>query len=130
MIPCPEYADLKLILENLKNTPADLRIVSIHEGMELSVYTKNGSKPDDDTTQTEDGKQRQRSENRNIEAKMALIKSYAVDLVIGHHTHNVRPLEYNQKSFVAYSLGNLLFLCGKNYSKYLFPLWNVLVLFF
>lgn len=129
MIPCPEYADLKLILENLKNTAADLRIVSIHEGMELSVYTKNGSKPDDDTTQTEDGKQRQRSENRNIEDKMALIKSYGIDLVIGHHTHNVRPVEFNQKSFVAYSLGNLLFLGGKNYSSNKFPLWNRFGLF-
>lgn len=129
MIPCPEYADLKLILENLKNTPADLRIVSIHEGMELSVYTKNGSQPDNDTLETEDGKQRQRSENRNIEAKMALIKSYAIDLVIGHHTHNVRPIEFNQKSFVAYSLGNLLFLGGKNYSSKKFPLWNRFGLF-
>ena len=129
MVPCPEYGDLKLILENLKNTPADLRIVSIHEGMELSVYTKNGSKPDDDTALTKDGKQRQRSENRNIEAKMALIKSYAIDLVIGHHTHNVRPIEFNQKSFVAYSLGNLLFLGGKNYSSSEFPLWNRFGLF-
>lgn len=129
MIPCTEYADLKLVLENLKNTPADLRIVSIHEGMELSVYTKNGAKPDDDTTQTEDGKQRQRSENRNIEAKMALIKSYGIDLVIGHHTHNVRPIEFNQKSFVTYSLGNLLFLGGKNYSTNKFPLWNRFGLF-
>lgn len=129
MVPCPEYADLKIVLENLKNTAADLRIVSIHEGMELSVYTKNGEKPDDDTALTKDGKQRQRSENRNIEAKMALIKSYGIDLVIGHHTHNVRPIEFNQKSFVAYSLGNLLFLGGKNYSSSEFPLWNRFGLF-
>jgi LAS superfamily LD-carboxypeptidase LdcB len=129
MIPCPEYADLKIVLEKLKNTPADLRVISIHEGMELSVYTKNGAKPDDDTKQTKDGLQRQRSENRNIEAKMALIKSYAIDLVIGHHTHNVRPIEFNQKSFVTYSLGNLLFLGGKNYSSSEFPLWNRFGLF-
>lgn len=129
MIPCPEYGDLKLVLEKLKNTPADLRIISIHDGTELSVYTKNGSKPDDDTKQTKDGLQRQRSENRNIESKMALIKSYGIDLVIGHHTHNVRPIEFNQKSFVAYSLGNLLFLGGKNYSTSEFPLWNRFGLF-
>lgn len=129
MVPCPEYADLKLVLENLKNTPADLRIVSIHEGMELSVYTKNGSAPDDDAALTKDGKQRQRSENRNIEAKMNLIKSYGIDLVIGHHTHNVRPIEFNKKSFVTYSLGNLLFLGGKNYSSSDFPLWNRFGLF-
>ena len=129
MVPCPEYADLKIILENLAKTPADLRIVSIHEGMELSVYTKNGSAPDNDSAETKDGKQRQRSENRNIEAKIALIKSYGVDLVIGHHTHNVRPLSYNGKSFAAYSLGNLLFLGGKNYSTNEFPLWNRFGLF-
>lgn len=129
MVPCPEYGDLKIILENLAKTPADLRIVSIHEGMELSVYTKNGSAPDNDSHETKDGKQRQRSENRNIEAKIALIKSYGVDLVIGHHTHNVRPLSYNGKSFAAYSLGNLLFLGGKNYSTNEFPLWNRFGLF-
>lgn len=129
MVPCPEYADLKIVLENLKNTPADLRIVSIHEGMELSVYTKNGAAPDNDTAETKDGLQRQRSENRNIEAKVALIKSYGIDLVIGHHTHNVRPLEYDGKSFAAYSLGNLLFLGGKNYSTNEFPLWNRFGLF-
>ncbi|AZZ36617.1 hypothetical protein CIK05_07380 [Bdellovibrio sp. qaytius] len=129
MVPCPEYGDLKIVLENLKNTPADLRIVSIHEGMELSVYTKNGSTPDNDTAETKDGVQRQRSENRNIEAKIALIKSYGIDLVIGHHTHNVRPLSYNKKSFAAYSLGNLLFLGGKNYSTNEFPLWNRFGLF-
>ncbi|MES2803237.1 MAG: CapA family protein [Bdellovibrionota bacterium] len=129
MVPCPEYADLKLVLENLKNTPADLRIVSIHEGMELSVYTKNGSAPDSDAALTKDGKQRQRSENRNIEAKMNLIKSYGIDLIIGHHTHNVRPIEFNKKSFAAYSLGNLLFLGGKNYSTNDFPLWNRFGLF-
>lgn len=129
MVPCPEYADLKIVLEALKNTPADLRIVSIHEGMELSVYTKNGEKPDDDAALTKDGKQRQRSENRNIEAKMALIKSYGIDLIIGHHTHNVRPIEFNKKTFAAYSLGNLLFLGGKNYSTSEFPLWNRFGLF-
>ena len=129
MVPCPEYADLKIILQNLANTQADLRIVSIHEGMELSVYTKNGATPDNDTAETKDGKQRQRSENRNIEAKMALIKSFGVDLVIGHHTHNVRPIEFDGKSFAAYSLGNLLFLGGKNYSTNEFPLWNRFGLF-
>lgn len=129
LVPCSEYEDLKKVLENLANTEADLRIISIHEGMELSVYTKNGSKPDNDMSETKDGKQRQRSENRNIEAKMALIKSYGIDLVIGHHTHNVRPLGYNGQSFAAYSLGNLLFLGGKNYSTNDFPLWNRFGLF-
>lgn len=129
MAPCSEYGDLKLALENLKDTAADLRIVSIHEGMELSVYTKNGSQPDDDTKETADGKQRQRSENRNIEAKINLIKSYGIDLIIGHHTHNVRPIEYNNKSIAFYSLGNLLFLGGKNYSTNEFPLWNRFGLF-
>lgn len=129
MVPCPEYADLKLILQNLASTPADLRIVSIHEGMELSVYLKNGSTPDNDKAETKDGLQRQRSENRNVEAKFNLIKSYGIDLVIGHHTHNVRPIEYDGKSFAAYSLGNLLFLGGKNYSSNDFPLWNRFGLF-
>lgn len=129
MIPCPEYGDLKQVLENLKNTAADLRILSIHEGMELSVYTKNGSAPDDDSKETKDGKQRQRSENRNIEAKMNLIKSYDIDLTIGHHTHNVRPIEYNGKSLTLYSLGNLLFLGGRNYSTNEYPLWNRFGLF-
>lgn len=129
MIPCPEYGDLKLVLDTLAATPADLRIVSIHEGMELSVYTQNGAKPDDDSQLTKDGKQRQRSENRNIEAKIGLIKSYGIDLIIGHHTHNVRPIEFNKKSFAAYSLGNLLFLGGKNYSTDEFPLWNRFGLF-
>lgn len=129
MIPCPEYSDLKQVLENLKNTAADLRILSIHEGIELSVYTKNGSTPDDDTKETKDGKQRQRSETRNIEAKMNLIKGYDIDLIIGHHTHNVRPIEYNGKTLTLFSLGNLLFLGGRNYSTNEYPLWNRFGLF-
>lgn len=129
MKPCDEYGDLKQALENLKNTAADIRIISVHEGMELSVYTKNGSTPDVDSHLTADGKQRQRSENRNIEAKYNLIKSYGIDLIIGHHSHNARPVEYNNKTLAFYGLGNLLFLGGKNYSTNQFPLWNQFGLF-
>ncbi len=129
MKPCTQYGDLKRALENLKKTPADFRIVSIHEGMELSVFTKNGSKPEDDTQQTKNKQQRQRSENRNVEAKFNLIKSYGVDLILGHHSHNVRPVEFNNQTLSFYGLGNLLFLGGKNYSSDEFPVWNQYGLF-
>lgn len=129
MSPCRRYGDLKNALENIKATKADLRIVSIHEGMELSVYTKNGSKPDDDSGQTANGQQRQRSENRNLEAKFDLIKSYGVDLILGHHSHNARPVEHNKNTLAFYGLGNLLFLGGKNYSTDSYPLWNQYGLF-
>jgi D-alanyl-D-alanine carboxypeptidase len=129
MSPCRQYGDLQKALENLKAAKADLRVVSIHEGMELSVYTKNGSKPDDDRSQTANGQQRQRSENRNIEAKFNLIKSYGVDLIVGHHSHNARPVEHNKNTLAFYGLGNLLFLGGKNYSTNSFPLWNQFGLF-
>ena len=41
----------------------------------------------------------------------------------------MRPIEFNKKTFSAYSLGNLLFLGGKNYSTSEFPLWNRFGLF-
>lgn len=129
LTPCRQYGDLQKALENLKATKADLRIVSIHEGMELSVYTKNGSQPDDDRSQTTNGQQRQRSENRNLEAKFDLIKSYGVDLIVGHHSHNARPVEHNKNTLAFYGLGNLLFLGGKNYSTDSYPLWNQFGLF-
>jgi hypothetical protein len=129
MAPCLQYGDLQKALENLKAVKADLRIVSIHEGMELSVYTKNGSKPDDDRSETHNGQQRQRSENRNLEAKFNLIKSYGIDLILGHHSHNVRPVEHIKNTLAFYGLGNLLFLGGKNYSTDSYPLWNQFGLF-
>lgn len=127
--PCQPYGDLVNVLEKLKAAQADLKILSVHDGMELSVYTRNGQKPDTDAIPEKGQKQRQRSENRNIEAKFQLIQSYGIDLIIGHHSHNVRPIHFNQKSLSFFGLGNLLFLGGKNYSTNQFPMWNRFGLF-
>ena len=129
MKPCDKYSDLETILENLSKADADLKILSVHEGNELTVYLPNGSQPDSDNAETANKKQRQRSENRNIEAKYNLIKKYNIDLVIGHHSHNVRPIDFNEKTLAFYGLGNLLFLGGQNYTSGGFPVWNQFGLF-
>lgn len=127
--PCANYSDLETTLENLSKADADLKILSVHEGNELTVYLPNGSQPDSDGAETANKKQRQRSENRNIEAKFNLIKKYNIDLVIGHHSHNVRPIDFNEKTLAFYGLGNLLFLGGQNYTNGGFPAWNQFGLF-
>ncbi len=127
--PCDKYSDLETILENLSKADADLKILSVHEGNELTVYIPNASRPDSDALETANKKQRQRSENRNIETKYNLIKKYNIDLVIGHHSHNVRPIDFNEKTLAFYGLGNLLFLGGQNYTNSRFPLWNKFGLF-
>lgn len=129
MKPCDKYSDLEIVLENLSKADADLKILSVHEGNELTVYLPNGSQPDSDGSETANKKQRQRSENRNMEVKYNLIKKYNIDLVIGHHSHNVRPIDFNEKTLAFYGLGNLLFLGGQNYTSGGFPLWNQFGLF-
>lgn len=121
---CPKgYADYERVLEGLRRADADLRIVSIHEGTELAVHVNPSLAPDNDSAQTRDGRQRQRRETRNVVAKFDLAERYGVDMIIGHHSHNARPIRLRDNKLALFGLGNFLFLGGQNYDRG-FPDWN------
>ncbi|MBY0316902.1 MAG: CapA family protein [Bdellovibrionales bacterium] len=111
--PCADYSDYRKVLENLRDAPADFRILSLHEGTELAAYVNPKNPPEDS---------RQRRENRRVIMKFDMAEAYGVDLIIGHHSHNVRAVRWQNNKLSFFGLGNFLFLGGQNYMDK--PLWN------
>ncbi len=81
-------SDYDLVLKSLREASADLKILSIHAGIEMKTSTE----PD----------LRKRFERALSEGD--------VDLVLGHHPHVVRPVALIDGRAVFYSLGNYLML--------------------
>ncbi|MDX9730831.1 MAG: CapA family protein [Bdellovibrionales bacterium] len=88
-------ADYDLALRSLRETQADLKILSIHAGTELRVKLDPG--------------QQEKFERALSEGD--------VDLVIGHHPHVVRPISNVNGRVILYSLGNYLMLGAANIGK-------------
>jgi poly-gamma-glutamate synthesis protein (capsule biosynthesis protein) len=80
-------ADYKLVLDRLKSTETNYRILSIHYGIEGRVRT--------DATQIAEWRRQAALQN-------------GIDLIIGHHAHVVRGVEVANKSVIFYGLGNFL----------------------
>jgi poly-gamma-glutamate capsule biosynthesis protein CapA/YwtB (metallophosphatase superfamily) len=78
--------DWQLVTSRLAATPADLRLLSIHYGTERDIRVDD----------------RQRREYRFATAERG------VDVVIGHHAHVVRGIEWQQGKLIFYGLGNFL----------------------
>lgn len=81
-------SDYELVLKSLRDASADLKILSIHAGIEMKTSTE----PD----------LRKRFERAIAEGD--------ADLVLGHHPHVVRPVALMDGRAVFYSLGNYLML--------------------
>ncbi len=79
--------DWSLVRKRLKETPADIRILSIHYGTEGYVRTDD----------------RQIREWRGQAAR-----EDGFDIIVGHHAHVVRGVEMSGKSLIMYGLGNFL----------------------
>ena len=79
-------------LTNLKNTPADFKIVSFHHGSEGTSRLDAGQK----------------------EIFRRFVDEGGANLVIGHHPHVVRAVEIYKDSLIAYSLGNFLLIGAAN----------------
>ncbi|SLN18405.1 CapA family protein [Roseisalinus antarcticus] len=85
-------AHWEAVLKGLRDTEADLKILSIHYGTENQIALNYG----------------QRDQYRRA------IEEAGVNLVIGHHPHIVRAVEAEPEAgrAIFYSLGNLLFVGG------------------
>ncbi len=79
--------DFAAVRKGLVATPADLRILSVHYGIEGQVRA--------------DG--RQIADFRGLAAGKD-----GIDLIVGHHAHVVRGVEMHGKSLIFYGLGNFL----------------------
>ena len=128
MISIRNSDDYKKLLSKLSEAEADLKILSVHEGTELSVHVNPALLPDPDQHETKNGQQRQRKEDRDLLKKFEQAKASGIDLIIGHHSHNVRPIDFKNNQLSIFGLGNFLFLGGQNYNKS-FPFWNRFGLF-
>lgn len=82
-------------MENLKNSSAQLKIVSLHYGSEGQVYITN--------------------EVKRVFRQFVDIGD--ADVVIGHHPHVVRPIEIYNESLITYSLGNFLLIGAANMGR-------------
>jgi len=87
------------VLEGMRASSAEFKILSIHEGKE-SVGITSG--PHKDRFMREVAKYRR------------AVDEAGVNFVIGSHPHVVRPVEIYKGSLIAYSLGNLLLVGAKN----------------
>ena len=85
-------ADYDLALKSLREAVADLKILSIHTGIEMKTSLEAG--------------QRSMFERALTEGD--------VDLVLGHHPHVVRPVQSIQGKAIFYSLGNYLMVGSAN----------------
>lgn len=86
---------LSISLEKLKKADVDLRIVSIHTGTERQTDLDSGQRK-----------------------KFARILEMGnVNLIIGHHPHVVRPIEYVNNRMIFYSLGNYLMTGSANITQ-------------
>lgn len=79
--------DFNLIVDRLKTTETDYKMLSIHYGLEGRVRT--------DAMQIRDWR------------KTAALKD-GIDLIVGHHAHVPRGVEIAGKSVIFYGLGNFL----------------------
>ena len=79
--------DFAIVRKGLTDTAADLRILSVHYGIEGQVRTDD----------------RQISDFRGLAADKD-----GIDLIVGHHAHVVRGVEMRGKSLIFYGLGNFL----------------------
>lgn len=78
--------DWRFVVDRLGGTDADLRILSIHYGLERDVHA--------------DGKQLR-------EWRWAAAER-GVDLIVGHHAHVVRGVQMHRGALIFYGLGNFL----------------------
>lgn len=80
------------ILDALKRTEADIKMLSVHSGVENSIRLEWGQ----------------------AELYRRAVEEAGVNLVIGHHPHVVRPVEARpaDNAAIFYSLGNFLFIGG------------------
>lgn len=85
-------ADYDLVLKSLREAVADLKILSVHMGIEMKTSLETG--------------QRSMLERALSEGD--------VDLVLGHHPHVVRPVQSIQGKAIFYSLGNYLMVGSAN----------------
>lgn len=79
--------DFRLVVDRLKKTDSDFKMLSIHYGLEGRVRT--------DAMQIRDWRKR------------AALK-HGIDLIVGHHAHVPRGVEIAGKSVIFYGLGNFL----------------------
>ena len=79
-------ADVKLLSSNLRNSDADLRLLSIHRGPERHI----------------------RPYAHEIQSVRNIVKKSRADVMIGHHAHVARGMEIMNGSLIVYGLGNFL----------------------
>lgn len=79
--------DFEIVVNRLRELPADYRILSVHYGLEGRVV------PD----------KRQRDDWREFAAR-----EKGIDLIVGHHPHVAQGVEWVGNSLVFYGLGNFL----------------------
>lgn len=87
-----DYRDL---VKSLKATSADLKVLSIHNGIEGKVTL---------------------DENQKRYYEYA-IDNGDVDLIIGHHPHAARPVSLYKNKLIFYSLGNYMMLGSANITR-------------
>lgn len=79
-------AVLRKALKKLREAQADLRFVSVHNGTERQIELDRGQR----------------------DFFHRLLREGRADVVIGHHPHVVRPVEYVNGKVIFYSLGNYM----------------------
>lgn len=85
-------ADYDLTLKSLREAVADIKILSIHTGIEMKTSLEEG--------------QRSMFERALTDGE--------VDLILGHHPHVVRPVQSLNGKAIFYSLGNYLMVGSAN----------------
>lgn len=95
MLSFRKQSDFDAVIEGLKNTEADFKILSIHAGTERMSGLNGG--------------QRDRWRKAAEEA--------GIDLVLGHHPHVARPVDLHKDSLIFYSLGNYLMIGAADMDK-------------
>lgn len=99
------YSDYERVLRGLRDARADLRILSIHEGTERSVNL--------DASLEVIG----HKETRRVITKYNMADDYGIDVILGHHSHNARPMRLHKGRLDIFGLGNFLFLGGQNLNE-------------
>ena len=82
-----DAADVSTVIRRLAEASADLRILSVHHGLERSVVNE-------------------REAIRKL--RHQAVVDEGLDLVVGHHAHVVRGIERTSGRLIFYGLGNLL----------------------
>ncbi|PCH47255.1 MAG: hypothetical protein COC23_02225 [Hyphomicrobiales bacterium] len=79
--------DVQKLMKNLRSSPADYRILSVHRGRERVICP---------------------TANEISSIRNRMLDQGDVDLFIGHHAHVARGLELNKGRLIIYGLGNFL----------------------